>query len=328
MVIITSFNEWREGTQIEPSVEHGNFYLQLTAELSNGFKSGSIAVPPPPPPPPTVDPNATATTAPTLAPSNTPGPSPTPTSTALPTETPLPTATATPVSSPTALPDGRILHIVEAGETLITISEKFEVPIRAIYAFNQLTAVSVLSVGQPIIIGYTQFPDGSRVIPELPLARIKPDGTIVHLVNADDTFISIAVEYGLTLEELYTISGLSEGSFLQLGQEVIVGKLPEPESVGGSADAPDSALNVGTQANNAPTVAPSLTPTVRPLVITAVPYTATPQPSPTLPPQPTFELIPQPPVEPTAANRPIGLFIGIIALLGIVGGIVTLLRRR
>lgn len=282
MLIITSFNEWREGSQIEPSLEHGNFYLQLTAELSNAFKSGSVAVPPAPPPEPTPDPNVSPTAVSTAAPTNTPGPSPTPSPTLPPTETPLPSATPTathtptPIASPTSLADGRILYFVEAGESLISIADKFEIPVSNLYAYNQLSANSLLVVGQEIILGYTLLPDGSRVIPELPLARIKPDGTIVHIVNAEETLTQIAFLYDLTLDELYELSGLSAESFLQVGQEVIVGSLPEPADVGGSSNAPDAALAVVNTPEPTPfsTATTTATPTV--WVVTAVPYTATP----------------------------------------------------
>ncbi len=42
-VVITSFNEWPEGTHIEPSIASGDRYLGLTARWSSMFKSGSAA---------------------------------------------------------------------------------------------------------------------------------------------------------------------------------------------------------------------------------------------------------------------------------------------
>jgi len=37
-ILITSFNEWHEGSEIEPSIESGKLYLQLTQKLVCGFK--------------------------------------------------------------------------------------------------------------------------------------------------------------------------------------------------------------------------------------------------------------------------------------------------
>lgn len=42
-VVITSFNEWPEGTYIEPSVAFGDQYLSLTASWSGQFKTGAGA---------------------------------------------------------------------------------------------------------------------------------------------------------------------------------------------------------------------------------------------------------------------------------------------
>ena len=115
MVIITSFNEWLEGTQIEPSVAYGDFYLNLTRELGNRYRSSpaylapeiapSTALPTEPAtstPAPSFTPTPSST--PTTTPSPTPTSTPTPTVTPIPTSTPLPTLTPSPTVTPTSLP--------------------------------------------------------------------------------------------------------------------------------------------------------------------------------------------------------------------------------
>ena len=280
MLIITSFNEWPEGSMIEPSAEFGNTYLQLTAQLSTAYKSGSLAAPPAPTSPPP-DPNgATATPADQIisqVETNTPGPTLTPSITPLPTNTPTATATATPVVSPTANPDGRILYTVQPGDTLIFIAEQFGIDVADLYAYNQWGEADVLTAGRSIIIGFTVLPDGSTVLPGFPNARVKPEGTIVHIVTAGDTLFSIATTYGLTFDELFTLSGLSMESVLQLGQEIVVGSRPKPADVGGSTDLPAEMVTFTATATVVPTntataTADPFTPTATIMVTeTAVP---------------------------------------------------------
>src|SRR3974377_2407396 len=45
MVSITSFNEWPEGTQIEPGVAYGDMYRTITREYSARLKSQAAAPP-------------------------------------------------------------------------------------------------------------------------------------------------------------------------------------------------------------------------------------------------------------------------------------------
>lgn len=61
--IITSYNEWFEGTMIEPSVSYGDLYLNITREFATLWKAGAQ------PPVPTEKPAATK--APTVAPTPT-----------------------------------------------------------------------------------------------------------------------------------------------------------------------------------------------------------------------------------------------------------------
>jgi len=127
-VVITSYNEWLEGTQVETSAGYGDFYLNLTAELAAAYRQGVPAAlgqastalspptdtpaptetPQPTAPPPTDTPMPLPTDTPTPPPSPTPtlSPTPSPTATNVPTYTPSPTSTPlpTPPSTPSPMP--------------------------------------------------------------------------------------------------------------------------------------------------------------------------------------------------------------------------------
>ena len=95
LLIITSWNEWVEGSMIEPSVTYGNLYLDITREYVAQFKSQPplsneekiLAAATNTPRPPTATPTIPATNAPTRTP------------TLKPTRVSSPTPTGTPIAS-------------------------------------------------------------------------------------------------------------------------------------------------------------------------------------------------------------------------------------
>lgn len=311
MVIITSFNEWAEASNIEPSVEFGNYYLDLTSQLSAAFKSGAVAAAPPP--------SSAPTAGPTLTPSITPtsGPSPTPTDTATPTETPTATYTPTPVASPTAQDDGLIVYVAQPGDSFIYISELFDVPLTELYALNGLEEGSLLTVGQRLILGRAGQTGGRRAGDDFPGAVILPGGDVVYQLQEGDSLYGVAQRYGLTIEQLLDLNeDLDETSILQVGQQIVVGFRPLPAEVGGSTDLP-----VLTNTPS-PTLPPTATSTQTPLPSATV---TSPPTAPTAPP----DDLPDEVAEPATGGIDglVLVLIGVVALFAILGGVFLYLGR-
>ncbi len=203
--------------------------------------------------------------------------------TTAPTETPIPPPTADLFrSTPTPQPDGRIIYIVQAGDTLVGIASRFGYSVaqlNELYVLNNIQPSDFLQLGQELILGEDQ---GAVVLLE---GNIPPryagatyretDNAFVHRVQAGETLIDIALRYGYrTMDEFYAVSGLSAESLITANQEVIVGFKPIPQQQGGSTDLPT--------ATPLPTPTPSNTPTQTPTP------TNTPLPFPTLAPTNTL----------------------------------------
>ena len=325
MLIITSFNEWAEGSNIEPSVAFGNRYLELTAQLSAAFKSGNVAQPPPLA-------QATGDPSPTPFPTGAPDTSPT----ALPSNTPV--ATTTTVASPTPQTDGRIVYEVAAGDTLSAIAFRFQVPLDDLYAYNDLSPDSVLTIGQPLILG---FAAGSGGAPPSPPAvpegvELGEDGAYLYTIAEGDTLIAIAVRFDLTLPELYAMNeGVDENTLLRVGDQLVVGQRRQPQDTGGSTDFPEGtgtaapAATLASTTTATPTPAPaSPTPlptlTLAPAVIAAL--TGTPAAAAT--PRPAATLAALPPTGNFLPGNFLALLAGCIVLLGVTGVLFLFLGRR
>jgi LysM repeat protein len=254
MLIITSFNEWPEGSQIEPSQEYGSFYLDLTAQLSAAYKSGTLAVDAPPPPP-TVGAIGTAAPPGDVAPTGAPSSEPAGGASA--------GSVAVAPDWPTPQPDGRITYVVEPGDTLLGIAGRFGIPLADLLAYNSLTTSAVLSIGQTLMLGPGEGPAEAVAVAALPLqAELREDGTVVHVVVSGDTPGAIALLYNISLEELYQLNCIEPGAFLQIGQDLIVGRREQPTATASSADAAGEQQVVEKQpeATVAATQSPSSTP--------------------------------------------------------------------
>ncbi|MGB1210746.1 LysM peptidoglycan-binding domain-containing protein [Lacinutrix venerupis] len=96
------------------------------------------------------------------------------------------------------------IHTVVKGETLYSISKKYEISMAHIKSLNNLSS-NVLSVNQQLKIGYN--------------TKAEISNNSVYIVKKGDSLFGIAKREGLSVAELKQLNGL-ETNIIKVGQEL------------------------------------------------------------------------------------------------------------
>ncbi len=110
--------------------------------------------------------------------------------------------------------DGQILHVVQPGETLFAIAQRYGTTIDAIIAANQLDNPDSLVIGQKLVIPVA--------------AAVAPPIDLMYTVRPGDTLTMIARRYSTTVDELARLNLLLNPNLIYVGQQLY---LPDTTSV-------------------------------------------------------------------------------------------------
>ena len=164
-----------------------------------------------------------------------------------------------------ATPDaaGRIVHSVQAYNTLINIAEAYGVTVDKILANNGLQVDWPLQIGQKLVIDPGNLSPIQKLTPE-------SDGKYYHIVRSGETLLWISGYYGLDMGDLMAWNGLSASSIIVPGQKLLLEVTPPatettipptatPTPLPTSTLTPSPTVEIPTATRAEPTAAPPST---------------------------------------------------------------------
>ncbi len=131
------------------------------------------------------------------------------------------------LASPVAA-DGPMVYVVQQGDTLFGIAQRYQTTPDAIARLNNLPDRDALQVGQKLTIAAVGGGEvGAADAPGAPVGPLRhSQPQRIHIVDSGETLSGIASEYSTTTEDLVRINGLSSAELISVGQRII---LPEIE---------------------------------------------------------------------------------------------------
>jgi LysM repeat protein len=208
-------------------------------------------------------------------------------------------ATPTPVGMvqlSTPDPGGKIIHTVQAYQTLTTIAQAYGVTLDRILALNGILVDWPLQIGQKLLIDPGFITPSPTPRPLTPIERLTPasDGKYYHIVKSGETLSWIAQLYDVRVADLMVWNGLGASAIIHPDEKLV--------------------LQVTPPATATPTLDPATaTPTITPVPPTS---TSSPQPSRTEI-NPTRDADP-----PSTQNGNVAIW---LAAAGLIGGLFLVL---
>jgi LysM repeat protein len=129
-----------------------------------------------------------------------------------------------PVKIATPDAEGKIFHVVQAGQSFWSIAIAYQITIHDIEVWNNLSRDSALRAGQKLFIpgkntaGYATPTPYGMIVPAAPDA----DGRIVHEVQAYQALSTIADAYHISVDRILSLNGLQADWALQIGQKLLI----------------------------------------------------------------------------------------------------------
>jgi len=114
------------------------------------------------------------------------------------------------IPSVSASPKSNIVHIVQAGETLYSIARRYGVDVNTIARYNGIVNPNYLYAGQRLVIPTSKAP------------APPPVSGNVHVVQAGENLLRIALRYGVDVWALARANNITNLNHIYVGQRLVI----------------------------------------------------------------------------------------------------------
>lgn len=116
-------------------------------------------------------------------------------------------------------------YIVKKGDTLYSISRKYQITVPELRAANNLSENDVLKVGVKLVIPSADI-ENAAALSASKTTETKPNvsskSATSYIVQKGDTLYGIARKYNIKLNELLSLNNLDNSSTIKIGQKILV----------------------------------------------------------------------------------------------------------